>query len=153
MIYTCFWESLESPLDCKIKPVSSKENQPWIFSERLMLKLKVQYLGHLFQRADSLEKTLMLGKIEGKRRRGGRGWDGWMAALTQWTWVWANARRWWRIGKPGVLQSMGSQRVSPDLGQQQSAGRERCGAQVAAGDGMTWIALQETLHFTGKYRE
>ena len=45
----------------------------------------------------------------------GRGWDGWMASLTQWTWVWANCRRWWRTGKPGVLQSMGLQRVGYDL--------------------------------------
>jgi len=43
-----------------------------------------------------------------------RGWDGWMASLTQWTWVWANSRRWWRTGKPGVLQSMGSQIVGHD---------------------------------------
>jgi len=57
-------------------------------------------------------KTLMLGNIEGRRRRG---WDGWMASLTQWTWVWANSRIWWRTGKPGVLQSMGLQRVRHDL--------------------------------------
>ena len=43
-----------------------------------------------------------------------RGWDGWMVSLTQWTWIWANFRRWWRTGKPDVLQSMGSQRVRPD---------------------------------------
>ena len=46
---------------------------------------------------------------------GDRGWDGWMASLTQWTWVWASSGRWWRTGKPGVLQSMGSQRVGQDL--------------------------------------
>ena len=80
-----------------------------------MLKLKVQYFGHLFRRADSLEKTLMLGKIEGKRRRGGRGWNGWMASLSQWTWVWANTRRQWRTGKPGMLPTMGSQRVRYNL--------------------------------------
>ena len=77
--------------------------------ERLMLKLKLQYFGHLIWRADSLEKTLMLGKSEGRRRRGWRGWDGWMASSTQWAWIWANSRRQWRIGKPGMLQSMGSQ--------------------------------------------
>ena len=49
----------------------------------------------------------MLGKIEGRRRRGERGWGGWMASLTPWTWFWANSRRWWRTGKPGMLQSMG----------------------------------------------
>ena len=53
----------------------------------------------------------MLGKIEGRSKAGDRGWDGWMASLTQWTWVWANPGRWWRTRKPGVLQSMGSQRV------------------------------------------
>ena len=62
---------LESPLDCKeIQPVHPKRNQSWISMEGLMLKLKFQYFGHLMQRADSLERTLMLGKIEGQRRRG-----------------------------------------------------------------------------------
>ena len=80
----------------------------------LMLKLKLQYFGHLMWRADSLEKTLMLGKIEGGRKRGQRGWDGWMASLTQWAWVWVDSRRWGWTGRPGVLQSMGSQRVGHD---------------------------------------
>ena len=64
-------ETLESPLDCKeIQPVHSKEISPEYPLEVLMLKLKLQYFGHLMQRADSFEKTLMLGKIEGRRRRG-----------------------------------------------------------------------------------
>ena len=83
------------------------------YSLGLMLKLKLQYFGHLMQRTDSLEKTLILGKIAG-RRRGDRGWDGWMASLTWWTWVWGNSRSWWWTGKPGVLQSVGSQRVRHD---------------------------------------
>ena len=53
----------------------------------------------------------MLGKTEGRRRGDDRGWDGWMASPTQWTWVWVSSRSWWWRGKPGVLQSMGSQRV------------------------------------------
>ena len=57
-----------------------------------MLKLKFQYFGHLVWRTDSLEKTLILNKIEGRRRRGDRGWDGWMASLTQRAWVWASMR-------------------------------------------------------------
>ena len=62
---------LESPLDCKeIKPVNPKGNQDDYSLEGLMLKLKLQYFGHLMQRTDSLEKTLMLGKNEGRRRRG-----------------------------------------------------------------------------------
>ena len=64
-------KTLESPLDCKeITPVNPKEISPEYSLEGLMLKLKLQYLGHLMQRADSLEKTLMLGKIEGRKRRG-----------------------------------------------------------------------------------
>ena len=62
---------LESPLDCKeIQPVHPKGISPEYSSEGLMLKLKLQYFGHLMRRADSFEKTLMLGKIEGRRRRG-----------------------------------------------------------------------------------
>ena len=64
-------KTLESPLDCKeIQPVHPKGDQSWVFIERLMLKLKLQYFDHLMRRTDSLEKTFMLGKIEGRRRRG-----------------------------------------------------------------------------------
>ena len=72
----CFWtvvleKTLESPLDCKeIQPVQPKVNQSWIFIGGLMLKLKLQYFGHLIRRTDLFEKTLMLGMIEGGRRRG-----------------------------------------------------------------------------------
>ena len=85
-----------------------KEISPVYSLEGLMLKLKLQYFGHLMQRTDSFEKTLMLGNIEG-RRGDDRGWDGWMASPAQGKWVWANSMRWWRTGKPGMLQSMGSQ--------------------------------------------
>ena len=71
----CFWiavleKTLESPLDSKIKPVNPKGNQPEYSLEGMMMKLNLQYFSHLMQRANSLEKTLMLGNIEGKRRRG-----------------------------------------------------------------------------------
>ena len=72
----CLWtmvleKTLESPLDCKeIRPVNPKRNQSEYSLEGLMLKLKLQYFGHLLRRTDSLEKTLMLGRIEGRRRRG-----------------------------------------------------------------------------------
>ena len=66
-------KTLESPLDCKeIQPVHPKGDQSWLFIEGLMLKLKFQFFGHPMRRADSLEKTLMLGKIEGRGRRGGQ---------------------------------------------------------------------------------
>ena len=72
----CFWtvvleKTLESPLACKeIQPVHSKGDQPWDFFRRNMLRLKFHYFGHLMRRVDSLEKTLMLGGIGGRRRRG-----------------------------------------------------------------------------------
>ena len=84
-----------------------KEISPGCSLEGLMLKLKLQCFGHLMWRADSFEKTLMLEKMKSRRRRGDRGWDGWMASPTHWTWVWANSGNWWRTGKPGMLQSMG----------------------------------------------
>ena len=79
-----------------------------------MLRLKLQYFGHLMQRVDSLEKTLILGGIGGRRKGDDRGWDGWMASLTRWTWVWVDSRSWWWTGRPGVLWFMRSQRVRHD---------------------------------------
>ena len=115
-----FWtvvleKTLESPLDCKeIQPVHSKGDQPWVFLEGMMLKLKLQYVGHLMWRVDSSEKTLILGGIGGRRKRANRWWDGWMASQTWWTWVWVNSTRWWWTGRPGVLWFMGSQRAGHD---------------------------------------
>ena len=64
-------KTLESPLDCtEIQPVHPKGNQSWVFTGRTVLKLKLQYFGHLMQKTDSFEKTLTLGTIEGGRRRG-----------------------------------------------------------------------------------
>ena len=83
-----------------------KEISPEYSLKGMMLKLKFQYFGHLVWRTDSLEKTLMLGKIEGSRKRDDRGWNSWMASPTWWTswWVWAGSRSWWWTGRPGVLQ-------------------------------------------------
>ena len=88
-----------------------KEINPEYSLEGLMMKLKFQYFGHPMQRADSLEIPWCWERL----RAGREGGDGWMASLTQWTWVWANSGSWWWTGKPGVLQSMGSQRVGHDL--------------------------------------
>ena len=109
------WRRLLSLLDCKeIKPVNTKGNQSWIFIVRTDVEAEAPILGHMMQRTDSLEKTLMLGKIEARRKGDDRGWDDWMASLTWWTSVWASSRSWWWTGKPGVLQSMGLQRVRHD---------------------------------------
>ena len=107
----CWRRLFESPFNCKeIQPVHPKGNQSWIFIGRTDAETETPNFGHLMGRTDSLEKTPMLGKIEGGRRRGPRGWDGCMASLTQWTWVWVSARSWWWTGRPGALQSMGLQR-------------------------------------------
>ena len=89
-----------------------EETSPEYSLEELMLKLKLQYFGHLMRRTDSLEKTLMLVKIDGRRRRDNR--DGWMASPTRWRWVLTSSKSWWWTGKLGVLQSMGSQRGGHD---------------------------------------
>ena len=93
-----------------------KEINPDYSLEGLMLKLKLQYFGHLMQRTSSLGKILMLGKIEGRRKRGRQRMRWLMASLPQWTWVWVDSGSWWWTGKPSVLQSMGSQRVGHNWG-------------------------------------
>ena len=88
-----------------------KEISSGISLEGMMLKLKLQYFGHFMQRVDSLEKTLMLGGIGGRRRRG-RQRMRWLDGITDWwTWIWVNSGSWWWTGTPGMLQLMGSQRV------------------------------------------
>ena len=87
-----------------------KENSPEYSLEGLMLKLKLQYFGHLMRRVDSLEETVMLGGIGGRRRRGQKK----MRWLDDMTWVWARSGSLWWTGKPGMLQSMGFQRVIHD---------------------------------------
>ena len=108
----CFWtvvleKTLESPLDCKgIQPVHLKEISPEYSLEGLMLKLKLQYFGYLMRRTNSLEKTLMLGKIEGGRRSG-RQRMRWLDGITDSTDMSLSMlQSWWWIGKPSMLQSM-----------------------------------------------
>ena len=91
-----------------------KEISPGCSLEELMLKVKLQYFGHLMRRVDSLEKTLMLGRRGTGGKGDDRGWDVWMASLTRWTWVWVNSGSWWWTGRPGVLRFMGSQSVGHD---------------------------------------
>ena len=95
------------------------EINPEYSLEGLVLKLKLQYFDHLMWRANLLEKTLMLGKIEARAEGNNGGWDGWMASLNQWTWVWISSGRWWRVAKPCVLQSFGTQGVGLDWATEQ----------------------------------
>ena len=105
----CWRRLSESPLDARRSNQSIlKKNNPEYPLEGLMLKL--QYFHHLRRITDSFEKTLILGKIEGGRRRGRQRMRRLDGITTWWTWVWANSRSWWWTEKPGMLQSMGSQR-------------------------------------------
>ena len=92
-----------------------KEISPGISSEGMMLKLKLQYFGHLIWQVDSYWKRLWWWERLGAGGQGDdRGWDGWIASVTRWTWVWVNSGRWWWTGRPGVLRFKGSQRVGHD---------------------------------------
>ena len=114
----CFWtvvleKTLESPLDCKeIQPVHSKGDHSWVFIGRTDAEAETPILW------PPHGKSWFIGKDPDAGRAGGegdnRGWDGWMASPTWWTWVWVNSRRWWWTGRPGVLRFMGSQRVRHD---------------------------------------
>ena len=119
----CFWtvvleKTLESLLDCKqIQPVHPKGDQSWVFTGMTDVEAETPTLWPPYTKNWLIGTDLVLGEIEGERRRGlqnYRGWDVWMPSLTQWTWVWVNPGSWWWTGRPGMLQSMGSQRVGHD---------------------------------------
>ena len=107
------WRRLKRPFDCKeMKSVNPKGNQSWILTGRTDAEAEAP----LFWLPDV--KSWLTGKDpdageDWRQEEKGttRGRDGWMASLTQWTWVWVNSGSWWWTGRPGVLQSMGSQRV------------------------------------------
>ena len=111
----CFWtvvleKTLESPLDCKeIQPVHSEGDQPGISYKGLMLKLKLQYFATSCKELTHWKRLWCWEGLGAEGEGDDRGWDGWMASLCQWTWVWVNSGSWWWTGKPGVLWFMGSQ--------------------------------------------
>ena len=102
----CWIKLLRAPCNARrLNESILKEINPEYSLEGLMLKLELQYFAHVMQRANSLEKTLMLGKVESKRIRE---WQrmSWLDGITN-SWTWVNSGRWWGTGKPGMLQSMG----------------------------------------------
>ena len=106
------------------------------------------------RRVDSLEKTLMLGRIGGRRKRGRQRWDGWMASRTQWTWVWVNSGRWWWIGRPGVLRFMGLQRVGHDWATELNWTVYNYTKQTKSGDGQLHcgISIHNALYWNKLFR-
>ena len=116
----CFWtvvleKSLESPLNSKeIQPVHPKGNQSWIVLGSTNAESDTTILWPPHAKNWLTRKDPDAGKDWRREEKGTTGWDVWMASLTWWTWVWVSSRSWWWTGKPGVLQSMGSQRVEHD---------------------------------------
>ena len=108
----------ERPLGSKeIKPVNLKgDHQPWIFNGRTDTEVETPVYWSSDVNSWLIGKVPDAGKDWGqKEEEDVKGWDGWMASPTGWTWTWVNSERWWRTGKPSVLQSMGSQRVRRNL--------------------------------------
>ena len=116
----CFWivvleKALESLLDCKeIKPVNPKGNQSWIFIGSTDAEAEAPILWPPDAKSWLIRKDPDWERLKAGGERDNWGRDGWMAVLTQWTWIWASSLRWWKTGKPGMLQSLGSQRVGHD---------------------------------------
>ena len=102
------WESLGLQGDPTSHP---KGDQSWMFIGGTDVEVKLQYFGHLMQKADLFEKTLMLGKLRAREEGDNRGWNGWMASPTQWTGVWVDSGIWWCTGRPVMLRFMGLQKI------------------------------------------
>ena len=114
----CFWtvmleKTLESPLDCKeIQAVHPKENQSWLFIGRIDVEAETPILWPpWYKELTHWKRPWCWERLKAWGERADRGRDHWMASLTQWTWVWVNSKSWWWTGRPGLLQSMGSQEV------------------------------------------
>ena len=116
----CFWSVVlektpESSLDYKeIQPVHSKDDQPWVFFGRNDAKAETPVLATSCEELTHWKRLWHWEGLGAGGERDDRGWDGWMASLTRWTWVWVNSGSWWWTGRPGVLWFMGSQRVGHD---------------------------------------
>ena len=108
-------KTFESPLDRKeIKPINPTGYQSSIFTGRTDAEAEAPILWPPDTKSRFIEKTLCWESLKAGGEGDVREWDSWMASLTQWTWVWASSGSWWRTGKPGVLPSIGSQRVRQD---------------------------------------
>ena len=116
----CFWtalleKTLESPLDYKeIKPVHPKGNQSQIFMGRTDVEAETNTLATWCEELTHWKRPWFWERLKVGGEGDNRGWDDWMASLTRWTWVCVNSGNWWWTGRPGILQSMGSQRVRQD---------------------------------------
>ena len=156
----CFWtvvleKNLECPLDCKeIQSVHSKGDQSWVFFGRTDAKAETPILWPPHAKCWLIGKDWCWEGLGAGGEGDDRGWDGWMASPTRWTWVWVNSGSWWWRGRPGVLQFMGSQKVGHDWATELNWTEKPQGADsrglylVEGNDRMSW--LLQTLYGAGK---
>ena len=156
----CFWtvvleKNLECPLDCKeIQSVHSKGDQSWVFFGRTDAKAETPILWPPHAKCWLIGKDWCWEGLGPGGEGDNRGWDGWMASPTRWTWVWVNSGSWWWRGRPGVLQFMGSQKVGHDWATELNWTEKPQGADsrglylVEGNDRMSW--LLQTLYGAGK---
>ena len=108
-------KTLESPLECKeIQLVHPKGDQSWMFIGRTDAEIETNTLPMWCEELTHLTRPWCWERLKAGGEGDDRGWDGWMASLMQWTWVWLGSGSWWWTGRPGVLQSMGLQRIGHD---------------------------------------
>ena len=108
-------KTLESPLDCKeIQPVHPKGDQSWVFNGRADAEAETPIFWLTDVKNQLWKRPWCWEPLKAGGKGDDRGWDGWMASLTQWTWVWVGSGSWWWTGRPGVLWFKGSQRVGHD---------------------------------------
>ena len=144
----CFWtavleKTLESPLACKeIQPVHSEGDQPWHFFGGNDAKAETPILWQSHAESWLIGKDWCWEGLGAGGEGADRGWDGWVASPTRWTWVWVNSGSWWWTGRPGVLQFMGSQRVGHDCATELNWTELVC---VNAADFRTLISYLATL--------
>ena len=116
----CFWtvvleKTLESPLDCKeIQPVHPKGDQSWVSIGNWCWSWNSNILATSCEEPTHWKRPWYWERLTAGGEGDNRGWDGWMASPTWWTWIWVGSESWWWTEKPGVLHSMGSQRVGHD---------------------------------------
>ena len=142
-------KTLESPLDCKeIQPVHSEGDQPWVFFRRNDAKAETPVLWPPDAKSWLIGKDWCREELGAEGEGDKRGWDGWMALPTWWTWVWVNSGSWWWTGRPGVLQFMGSQIVGHDWGLNWTEQGSECnegGRILAARNISPWVAFVHIL--------
>ena len=144
----CFWtlvleKTLENPLDCKeIQPVHPQGDQSWVFIGSSVLTMNTQdwsqswnsnTLATWCKELTHLKRPWCWERLNAGGEADDRGWDGWMVSPTQWTWVWIDSGSWWWTGRPGMLQSMGLQRV-----------RHNWATELSWTDGWTQKGLEST---------